>query len=228
MFGKRRYDADTAAQPWAVPPPSGPQKPPDAQQNWLPDMNTQEIERSASARGKALAVAVAVAPTGVALLVLLALAPWPAWKWFAAPPILGLTVWALVYARDIWTQTPRAYDRRNPWAARPEAPAPPRKRLRVEAKIGKDTKILDLPFDEQKLRALADGLRMGQPFSEGMWTGKNRPFTRGEFADLRGEFLKRGWVRWKNNDAPAQGVELTPEGQAVILELSLPQQKAER
>lgn len=48
--------------------------------------------------------------------------------------------------------------------------------------------------------------------AESAWTGAGKPFSRARYADLLATLQQAGLVRWKNENAPAQGRELTPAG----------------
>lgn len=67
-----------------------------------------------------------------------------------------------------------------------------------------------------QLAALAEGLLTGQTFSESTWTGAGRPFSKAQFHHVRREFMKRQWCAWRNPGAPAQGIQLTAAGRAVM------------
>lgn len=78
----------------------------------------------------------------------------------------------------------------------------------------------ELPASMEQMNDLAIGLLAGAPFSEATWCGEGRPFSRGQFQAVRGEFLKQGWARWKNEKATNQGMEISPAGWAVCRELA--------
>lgn len=100
-------------------------------------------------------------------------------------------------------------------------PAPEPESIRVELlqEGGRRGDFIDLPHAD-RLPALASGLLEGRQFSQTVWTGAGRLYSRAEFEAVRGEMLRRGLCRWKNPQAPAQGVELTPAGRAVLRRLS--------
>lgn len=87
---------------------------------------------------------------------------------------------------------------------------------------GRRTQIVDLPASPGNIQKIARGVLSGTPFSESAWTGAGRPFSRAQFHQIRGEFLSRGWVVWRNEDAPSQGVMLTSQGEAVMRYLASP------
>jgi len=106
-------------------------------------------------------------------------------------------------------------------ATRPE---PAQRRDRVEVEVSepgeKRMSFLDLPGSAEQLAQLASGVLAGKPFSEGTWSGGARPYTRAEFRQLRGDLLERGLLTWRNDSAPAQGVELTAPGRAVFRKIA--------
>jgi len=106
-------------------------------------------------------------------------------------------------------------------ATRPE---PAQRRDRVEVEVSKPEErammFLDLPGSADQLAQLASGVLAGKPFSEGTWSGGGRPYTRAEFRQLRGDLLERGLLTWRNDSAPAQGVELTAPGRAVFRKIA--------
>lgn len=75
------------------------------------------------------------------------------------------------------------------------------------------TQFIELPCSEDQLVELAKGvLQRGVPLSEGVWCGRMKPFSKAQFHHLRDEMLKRGLVAWRNEGAPAQGVEVLEPG----------------
>lgn len=78
------------------------------------------------------------------------------------------------------------------------------------------TQLQDLPVDYDRMKTLAGGLLSGTTFSESVWCGQGRPFSKSEFHQLRRAFLSRGWMQWRNPNAPAQGVQLSRPGVAVM------------
>jgi hypothetical protein len=78
------------------------------------------------------------------------------------------------------------------------------------------TQIAELPTSKEKMTDLARGVLGGTPFSEPQWSGAGALFSRNEFRQVRDVFLSRGWVRWKDDRYPQQGLELSPAGKAVM------------
>jgi len=91
-----------------------------------------------------------------------------------------------------------------------------RVRVEVSGNGGRSLQFIDLPANEQQLLALANGVLSGATLSEGAWSGSGRPFTRAEFRALRDELIRRNLATWRNPEAPAQGVELTLPGKAIM------------
>lgn len=146
--------------------------------------------------------------------------------WLQAPDPLALGVgvgvvatvgtWAMLLrqVRDLlWTVITTVSQERT-------EPERPTVRVEVAQEGGRVVRYLDLPGDPDRLAVLARGVLAGRPLSEATWCGAGRPFSRGEFADLRAELLRAGLARWRNPQAPAQGVILTPAGRAVLRRLA--------
>lgn len=100
---------------------------------------------------------------------------------------------------------------------------PEKIRVEVVSEEGRRGDFIDLPYPD-KLPLLASGLlQEGRQFTQSVWTGGGALFSRSEFENLRGELIRRGLARWKNENAPAQGAVLTAAGRAVFRRLaSLP------
>ena len=71
-----------------------------------------------------------------------------------------------------------------------------------------------LSVDPRRLRIFAQGVLAGKGFALGVWTGSTGIFSRDEYDTLRSELIERGILRWKNENAHAQGVELTRAGES--------------
>ncbi len=100
------------------------------------------------------------------------------------------------------------------------APKPENIRIELVQNAGHEVEYIDLPFPE-KLPLLASGLLEGKrQFSLTAWTGDGQLFSRAEFETLRTELLKRKLAEWKNPEAPAQGIKLTPAGRAIFRRLA--------
>ena len=76
--------------------------------------------------------------------------------------------------------------------------------------------LINLPCTDSQLRALAEGLLAGVPFTEGAWTGIGKPFSQSEFRALRIVMLQRGLLTMRSEKDQRQGFELTEEGRAVM------------
>lgn len=94
--------------------------------------------------------------------------------------------------------------------------------IRIELKHNeRRTQFIDLPFAD-RLPDFSRAVLSGTSISESAWTGSNALFSKREFFTLRDELLKSGVIRWRNEGAPAQGLELTPSGKAVVRYLANP------
>lgn len=101
-------------------------------------------------------------------------------------------------------------------------PEPKKKSTHVELILDIKDPSTNQTFSQQfnidlyRLILFAKGTRTGRPFSEREWTGYGRLLTRKEFKDIRKAWLKTGFLRWKNENAHGQGVELTRKGNALV------------
>lgn len=94
-------------------------------------------------------------------------------------------------------------------------------RVNVISDNGAAGDILALPgANREQLAALARGIVAGRGLSIHEWTGINRPFTRSQFEELRGQLLDRGFIRWRSNNAPQLGAEPTKKGEALFRALA--------
>jgi hypothetical protein len=92
--------------------------------------------------------------------------------------------------------------------------------LKLELYKDKQITFAELPVTFEEARKLAQGLLAGIPFSEAGWIGDEGIFSRSQFVQIRGEFVKRGWARWRNDKYPPQGVELLPDGWDICKQLA--------
>lgn len=76
--------------------------------------------------------------------------------------------------------------------------------------------FLDLPCEPEQLKLLASGVAAGGTLAESAWCGANRPFSKSQFHAVRQALIERGWLQWRNHDAPAQGIEPTHAGKRVF------------
>lgn len=153
-------------------------------------------------------------------LVALAVGMWQGWS---SPGWLALAVGALagllvfVSGVSVWRRSEFGQYYPTTYQA---AQVDERRSVRVELHRpldgGHQTQLADLPASYDQLKELAVGVLRGAPLSEVTWSGPGRPFTRAEFGALRAEFLRRGWCDWRRADSPGQGVQLTPQGKAVV------------
>lgn len=92
---------------------------------------------------------------------------------------------------------------------------PEPRHLKLELKHSPSrTQFLDLPYAE-RLPDFFRSIEGGAPLSESAWCGAGALFSKREFYTLRDELLKGGVIRFRNENAPAQGLTLTPSGKAV-------------
>lgn len=96
----------------------------------------------------------------------------------------------------------------------PEIPEPAT--VRLELTDGPNTTIAQLPASPEQLRRLAAGVLAGGTLAEATWTGHGRPFSRGQFGQLRAELINRGLANWNSPGTPARGISLTRGGLAAM------------
>ena len=158
--------------------------------------------------------------TGVIVFVItLGLGYWQGWEEYAAIALMAGAIAALIS----WLDDGRGWKRLaygEMEAAQPVVVEAEARTLRLELYKGSQTVYAELPMSFEQAQELARGLLAGTPFSEASWTGAGRPFSKGQFQQMREEFVKRGLARWRNKGAPAQGVELSPEGWDVCRQLT--------
>lgn len=71
---------------------------------------------------------------------------------------------------------------------------PPVVRIDLTRKVGatRQTQFLEIPCSPEQLKALAVGIvNRRMPFSGRVWSGKGKPFSDGEFRELRAYFIKK-------------------------------------
>jgi hypothetical protein len=73
-----------------------------------------------------------------------------------------------------------------------------------------------LSVDPKRLYIFAKGVLSGKGLAEAAWIGKRGIFSKPEFSTLRSEMIERNLLRWKNENAHAQGVELTRGGESFL------------
>ena len=101
------------------------------------------------------------------------------------------------------------------------APQPQTVRVEVIQDQGQRGDFIDLPYPD-RIPQLAAGLLQGRTFNQTAWTGHGAIFSRSEFDQVRDTLIQRGLAAWKNDNAKAQGVELTAAGRAVMRRLANP------
>jgi len=76
--------------------------------------------------------------------------------------------------------------------------------------------IMTLPATLEQMRALAEGITSGLPFTERNFTGSGRPFSIDQFRALRSEMIRRGLLTLEGSKDARQGFKMTDEGKAVL------------
>ena len=143
------------------------------------------------------------------------------WKWAAGVGSLALLAAWLSYRGDWNSRLERLLGldlNRDGVIGAPE-PEPAAQPVRIEliGDEGRKGDFIDLPASPEKLKALASGIINHQrQFALSFWVGSGQLFSRGEFEGLRAAMLARGLAKWKREGAVNQGVELTPQGRAVL------------
>lgn len=97
-----------------------------------------------------------------------------------------------------------------------ELPEPGSVRVELIESGGRAGSYIELPCSPGKLKALASGLLSGKSFTEAVWCGSGGIFSRGEFAKLRDEMLRRKLLELNSPSTPARGYRLTRGGEACI------------
>ncbi len=180
--------------------------------------------------GHALITSLAWAIPAALLSVLLTLAASIPWYYI---PLLPLIVIAILFPfrlnRYITEQRRLLWDREETEQrdinGDDHIGQPPPRTLTVEivtrGNNGRLRQIMNLDFGIPQEQALTfiQGVLAGQPISEAQWCGNGRPFSKTSFIPFRTRLVTKGLIRWRNADAPAQGVELTPYGQEVFQEI---------
>jgi hypothetical protein len=87
------------------------------------------------------------------------------------------------------------------------------------------SRTMALDVSQDQLRALAQGLLNGLPFTERQWTGPGKPFSsgpEGSFRPLRRAWLKEGILQVVSDKDHRQGFDFTDEGWAMLEKLAAP------
>ena len=82
------------------------------------------------------------------------------------------------------------------------------------------TDFIELPFSEDNITQLAEGLKIGKPFTEREWCGAGKPLSVNQFRKARVEMLRRGLIEQVNAKDARQGYRLTKAGTAVMRHFS--------
>lgn len=153
---------------------------------------------------------------------------------YAQPVKLGLASWAIFQAL-IWLlllvrwskllnllERSLGIDINQDGLIAGEKPEPERTLEPVRIELGEVNNgaramhFVELPATQEQVISLACGLMSGASFSESAWTGSGAPFSKNEFIRLRDEMLRRNLLQWRNERAPAQGLELSRAGKATM------------
>lgn len=89
-------------------------------------------------------------------------------------------------------------------------------KLEIHHKPSDRIQFMNLPMNKAQMQKLFIGLQQGLPFSENVWSGGGKPFTRDEFRGVRDVMVAKGWVRYRDERARNLGLELTQEGKSII------------
>lgn len=95
--------------------------------------------------------------------------------------------------------------------------ASPQKVIKAEVTTngGRTTSRYDIPEEEQLIHFL-EAIYKGGDLSEARWTPQANGFSRSGYWKHIGTLIQSGVLRWKNDQAHAQGVELAPEGKSIL------------
>jgi len=124
-----------------------------------------------------------------------------------------LTWWALL--RDWRVELYGVRDSDSQESGLPYIPPDP-VRVELASNGGRSVQFLDLPVTLEQLRLLGEGITDGMSFTESVWVGSDRIFSRGEFVALRDVLIRRGCLEWRSPRDHARGVDLTRGGQALM------------
>ena len=139
------------------------------------------------------------------------------------PAIVGVTTGAVV-TLAAWMAHQANYSRRLDAAAgiqqgmavkAAESRTIPVK-LAISTLDGTQGAFMSLPGGQEKLIEFAKGLAEGLPLTTRQWTGRSGLYAPGEYDQLRGELIKRGFAAWKSSKDTRGGVELTRPGKALF------------
>ena len=89
-------------------------------------------------------------------------------------------------------------------------------RVELTSEDRKQKQYVDLPTTPDKLALFCRGVMGGRPISLREWAGAGKPFSQNEYQDMINVMISKGWLRWKVEGHPQQGVELTAPGRAVV------------
>jgi hypothetical protein len=119
----------------------------------------------------------------------------------------------VTWALDTWAPDRHHDDQPEP------APAVTVESLRLQIQQDNRTQIININVPAERIYEAAALVIGGAPFAERELAGAGRPLSQREFRLLRDELLRRQYLAWKNSD-PHQGVEITPAGQQLFIQLA--------
>lgn len=161
---------------------------------------------------------------GLAVLVIAWLAEWPKpWAWGL---ITWLTIQAVMWCWLLWEWRRIVIYRLEEMTRRDldgdYQVGPPAQTIRIELteNNGQTGRFIELPGGAENLAEMARGVLAGASLSESSWTGKGKPFSRGVFAEVKNELIRRGLATWNSPGTTARGISLNAAGRAVFRKLA--------
>jgi hypothetical protein len=174
----------------------------------------------------------------LALLVLFLPIAWPEWAGGEFEPTLLVLKWVLCSAvgivlavwlwlvqdtrKHLWTvEETMQHDLDGdgivgPPSSRPEPLASFEVHLRGPHPHQHKVVWLDVPIALPLFNTFVTAALNGGALTESDWCGGGNPFNLSQFKRTRSWMLEHGFGRWRNNQAPARGWELTPAGQDML------------
>jgi hypothetical protein len=81
---------------------------------------------------------------------------------------------------------------------------------------GRNITYADLPDEGAQLVQFLRAVLAGGDLSEARWTPARNGFSKSDYWSIISTLIRSGVLRWRNDDAHAQGVELTAEGPEIL------------
>lgn len=133
--------------------------------------------------------------------------------------LLLLTAYCLVAVANQLIKL--AYEKRL--ELHPHEPAPPGETVvqldTWEKEFGESMQV-PLPGTIEQMRALAEGIQAGRPLAFTHWIGSDRPFSRGEFEQLRYRLVEFGFAEYTDPTNRASPIHLTEAGRQLLSKFS--------